>query len=372
MVGGAVRDLLMGQMPKDADMAFSGSAQDFVCAFPQAQQVGKTVHVWLLDGREYMPLYNNCLEDDLRHRDLTINAMALDQNGMLFMHPLALFDMKNSILRPASEQAFYDDPTRIYRLARFAATFKAFTVHITALNQGHAVIQEGKHECIPAERVGRELFKALQAPCPSRFIHTLEKMQGLHPWFTELTFLSQEQRHLWGRCMDEYTMEENAQSYRLTGGYYLALLRWMFLGALWEDKNEKQHTIIFQEHALYHLGQRLSLPLSFSKAAFCMVETFAAARQLQQLPLEAQVRLVYKVHKLGLSELYWQAIDYLCEQLFGQQASKHSTYALALLKILHTIRLPEEWQNKGAQSGQMLFHLQVQAWERFLQENTLY
>ncbi len=371
MVGGAVRDLLMGHIPKDADMAFGGSAQDFMCAFPQAQQVGKSVHVWLLNGREYVPLHNNCLEDDLRHRDLTINAMALDQNGILYTHPMAFFDLKNGILRPASEQAFHHDPTRIYRLARFASTFQDFTVHASALQQGLAVIQEGKHVHIPAERVGREMFKALQAPCPSRFMYTLEKMQGLNPWFAELADLSRGQRYLWGQCMDSYTMGENAETYRLGGNYHLAMLRWMFLGAFYGEGTQEQNISSFQDHALYHLGQRLSLPLAFSKAAFCMAETFVAACQLRQLSLEEQVCLVHKVHKLGLSELYWAALDHLCEQLPHHQSCAHSTYALALLRVLHTVHLPEEWHNKGAKSGKKLLQMQVQAWEIFLQNNAL-
>ena len=122
LVGGAVRDLLLGRRPTDLDFAFDGTMADFLAAHPEAVRVGKSVDVCLWHGRECMPLRGGTLAADFEARDLTINALALDTAGRLHSHPQALEDLRNSLLRPASPTAFADDPTRVFRLARFAAS----------------------------------------------------------------------------------------------------------------------------------------------------------------------------------------------------------------------------------------------------------
>ncbi len=369
MVGGAVRDLLMGRMPKDVDMAFEGCGQDFIDAFPEAQKVGKSVQVWLLHGREYMPLQGNSIAQDLKYRDLTINALALDENGVLFTHPLALFDIKNGLLRPASAHAFFDDATRIYRLARFAAYYPHFHVHAEALEQAQAVTQQALHATLPAERVGREVFKALQSAKPSRFFTTLKAAQALHPWFTELNTLSAPHRTLWEQSMDAYTQSTFANAQQ--SPHQWAMLRWMFLGAFWKkEKEQRSHSL--QEYTLHNLGERLHLPLSFSKAAHVMTQFFAQACTLEKLPAEEQVHLILSVHKAGLSELFWLATDYLGSMLPSKDIyMPQSPHALAVLRVIMAVHLPEQWQNQGVASGQKLFHMQVQALQNALRDQKI-
>ncbi len=326
-------------------MAFSGTEADFVQAHPEAQRVGKSVQVWLWQGREYMPLYKNSLSEDLAQRDLTINAFALDEEGHIFAHPFAFFDVKNGILRPASEQAFFQDPTRLYRLARFAATYPHFTVHKDALKQAQALVQEKKQEALPAERVGRELLKALQAPCPALFFHCLVQCHALHPWFSEMEIcLGQAPQILvkWRQY------GENAQEMYFSA-YELALFRWMFLGALWPAHEGEE------VHPMVHMGQRVCLPLAFAKAAVSMTTYGEKARILQNLPLAEQVHMMLTVHKQGLSKLFWAVIDALCP------ATLPSVYALQALQVLLQVHLPLEWQDRGAASGEKLLELQVQA-----------
>ncbi len=358
IVGGAVRDILMGQKPKDADMAFSGSIEDFLLAYPQAQQVGKSIQVWIVQGREYMPLYNNCIQDDLRNRDLTINAFAMDDDGHIFAHPQAFFDLKNAVLRPASTYAFEQDPSRIYRLARFAANFPLFTVHKEALKQAQAVVQAKKQCTLPAERVGRELFKALQAPCPSRFFQILQATQAFNPWFAELHVHFEqypESMTQWGHFMDSCQHKDFS-------AYELALYRWMLLGGLWSCAS-KSKLYSNEEHPLSALGIRLCLPLAFTKAALCIVELAPHASSLTTLCFEKQASMILAIHKMGLSKLFWAAIDRLC--LEKSSLPPISSHAFKVLKILMQIHLPLEWQNLGAESGEKLRQLQVQALENF-------
>ena len=76
LVGGAVRDLLLGRRPGDLDFAFSGSLESFAASHAGARAVGVSVRVCLWRGREYMPLHENSSERDLAARDLTINALS--------------------------------------------------------------------------------------------------------------------------------------------------------------------------------------------------------------------------------------------------------------------------------------------------------
>lgn len=186
LVGGAVRDLLLGRTPTEFDITFTGKTEDFLRAHPGAYAVGRSVSVYLLHGIEHMPLRGGNIQEDLAARDLTINALALEVNGTLHSHPLALPDLQNRILRPASDHAFLDDPARVFRLARFAAHFADFSVHESVYAQMRDPLLRQALPLLPAERVGRELCKALAAPKPSRFLSVLQQGDLLNPWFAEL------------------------------------------------------------------------------------------------------------------------------------------------------------------------------------------
>ena len=185
LVGGAVRDRLLGRTPREYDFAFDADEATFLQRNPEARKVGKSVSVFLLRGQEFMPL-EGTLEEDMRRRDLTINALAEDRDGNLLGHPDALSDLREGILRPASPTSFRDEPVRVFRLARMACELPSFTVHPEAVAQMRAVAGEGLLGRIPAERVGRELMKALASPKPSRWLSVLAEGNCLSPWFREL------------------------------------------------------------------------------------------------------------------------------------------------------------------------------------------
>ena len=132
-----------------------------------------------------MPLHENSPERDLAARDLTINALALEENGRLHCHPQALRDLRDGILRPASSSAFESDPLRVFRVARFAAALPRFRLADECAAYMRAVPDEALR-AIPAERVGRELLKALAAPKPGRFLKVLDETSCLRVWFPEL------------------------------------------------------------------------------------------------------------------------------------------------------------------------------------------
>lgn len=185
LVGGAVRDLLLGVMPREHDVAFEGGAACFVRQNPGARKVGRDIDVYLLDGVEHLPL-RGTLDEDLAARDFTVNAMALTETGMLHAHPQALADLAARVLRPASPTALADSPVRVFRAARFAARFPEFSVHPETLGQMREVAASGALDSLPAEQVCRETLKALATPCPGRYLKVLHAGGCLLPWFAEL------------------------------------------------------------------------------------------------------------------------------------------------------------------------------------------
>lgn len=186
LVGGAVRDLLLGRSPREHDVAFEGDAACFLRQNPRARKVGRDIAVYLLDGVEYMPL-RGTIDEDLAARDFTINALALTETGVLRAHPQALEDLSMRCLRPASATALADSPVRAFRAARFAAQFPDFHVHPETLVQMRTLGSSGALAALPAEQVCRETMKALAAPCPGRYLRVLHAGQCLAPWFAELS-----------------------------------------------------------------------------------------------------------------------------------------------------------------------------------------
>jgi tRNA nucleotidyltransferase (CCA-adding enzyme) len=187
LVGGAVRDRLLGRPEGDRDYVVVGATLDaFLAAHPKAKTVGRHGKVaYIVDGCEYVLAEN--LDDDLARRDLTVNALALDEKtGEVVGLPGAREDLANRVLRPVSEANFFDDPLRVYRAARFAAVFPEFTVHPETPRIMRAVGAAGRLAGLPAERVGAEVRKACAAAKPGRFLTLLAETDTLSPWLAEL------------------------------------------------------------------------------------------------------------------------------------------------------------------------------------------
>ena len=269
LVGGAVRDLVLGRAPVELDFAFSGDMADFLTAHSDARPVGKSVRVCLWRGRECMPLRGGSLEADLLARDLTVNAMALDCRGLLRFHPQALADLRARRLRPASPTAMADDPARIFRLARFAALWPDWQVDDAAYRQMHA-LPSATLAAIPAERVCRELRKSLAAPAPARFFEILTKGNALVPWFTELE-AARDIPAGPARWHKNSVLGHTLRIMNLTAGD--ALAAWM---ALCHDLGKVSTDPVLLPHHYGHerrgvapalaLAERLRLPVLFRKA----------------------------------------------------------------------------------------------------------
>jgi tRNA nucleotidyltransferase (CCA-adding enzyme) len=186
LAGGAVRDLLLGRPLHDRDyLVMESTREEFRQAFPGAREVGRAFPVFLVNGLEFSFPRADSLDDELKSRDLTVNAQLLDEDGELICHPQGFDDLAARVLRPASAHSLADDPLRVLRAARFAAQLPDFGAHAELIRAMRETGASGRLETISADRVTPELRKALESPRPGNFLRLLAEANCLMPWFPE-------------------------------------------------------------------------------------------------------------------------------------------------------------------------------------------
>jgi tRNA nucleotidyltransferase/poly(A) polymerase len=198
-VGGAVRDTLIGDQEVDRDYLVVGARpEDLLQA--GFKPVGKDFPVFLhpdskneyalarterKTGAGYRGFEIHAdpsvrLEDDLCRRDLSINAMAVDEQGRLHDPYGGLEDLQRKKLRHISS-AFREDPVRLLRLARFLSRWPEFQVSTDTLALCEAMRDDGELQALVAERVWQELYKGLDEKAPGRMIGFLRTLGLLEP-----------------------------------------------------------------------------------------------------------------------------------------------------------------------------------------------
>lgn len=199
LVGGAVRDKLLGREATDRDWVVVGAHPADMSSLGY-KPVGKDFPVFLHPdtGEEYALARTErkqghgyhgfvfhtgpevTLEADLERRDLTINAMAEDEQGLVFDPFGGRTDLEARLLRHVSP-AFAEDPLRILRVARFAARYAplGFTVATDTMALMRRMVDAGEADHLVAERVWTETRKALAEPRPSVFVRVLRDCGAL-------------------------------------------------------------------------------------------------------------------------------------------------------------------------------------------------
>jgi len=186
LAGGAVRDLLLGRPITDRDYLVTNTTrQEFMQAFPYAEEVGRAFPIFLINKLEFSFPRGITIDEELKSRDLTVNALLLDEDGCLLCHPQSMEDLHARVLRPASTQSFIDDPLRVFRAARFWAKFPDFTPHRSLIETMHTVADLGLLETIAPDRIGQETVKALNTQSPGNYLRLLAKGGCLAPWFAD-------------------------------------------------------------------------------------------------------------------------------------------------------------------------------------------
>ncbi|MBO1111508.1 CCA tRNA nucleotidyltransferase [Bordetella petrii] len=197
IVGGAVRDALLGLPAGDRDWVVVGATPedmarrgfipvggDFpVFLHPRTKEEYALARTERKSGRGYkgFTFYTGAdvtLEQDLQRRDLTVNAIARTPQGQL-LDPLdGSADIRARVLRHVGE-AFAEDPVRILRLGRFAARFSDFTVAPETLALCRRMVDAGEADALVPERVWKELSRGLMAATPSRMLDVLRQSGAL-------------------------------------------------------------------------------------------------------------------------------------------------------------------------------------------------
>jgi tRNA nucleotidyltransferase (CCA-adding enzyme) len=197
LVGGAVRDALLGRPGSDRDWVVVGAhPQELLDAgylpvgrdFPVfLHPTTKEEHALARTERKIGPGYRGfetradpgvTLEDDLLRRDLTINAIAQDEAGALIDPHGGRRDLALKLLRHVSP-AFAEDPVRVLRLARFAARFDTFSVAAETLALMRSMVEAGEVDALVPERVWQELARGLMQARPSRMFEVLRACGAL-------------------------------------------------------------------------------------------------------------------------------------------------------------------------------------------------
>ncbi|MDE2414085.1 MAG: multifunctional CCA addition/repair protein [Comamonadaceae bacterium] len=213
MVGGAVRDRLLGRPVNDHDWVVVGArpedmlargfvpvGRDFpVFLHPETHEEYALARTERKSGRGYRGFVvqtspDVTLEEDLSRRDLTINAIASSADslgaGAIFDPYGGARDLEHRVLRHVTD-AFREDPVRILRVARFAARFADFAVAPETLQLMREMVQAGEADHLVAERVWQELSRGLMEDQPTRMFDVLRDCGALTVVLPELD-------RLWG------------------------------------------------------------------------------------------------------------------------------------------------------------------------------
>ncbi|MDH3562201.1 MAG: multifunctional CCA addition/repair protein [Gammaproteobacteria bacterium] len=209
LVGGAVRDKLLGLPVQDRDYVVVGATPDEMIAngfkpvgadfpvflHPETKEEYALARTERKSGHGYkgFKVYaapDVTLEDDLRRRDLTINAMAEDESGNLIDPFKGEEDLRNGVLRHVSS-AFSEDPVRILRVARLAARYGRWGFHVAHSTNKlmREMVDSGEVDHLVPERVWQELDRALSEDKPSHFFEVLRGCGALARLFPEIDAL---------------------------------------------------------------------------------------------------------------------------------------------------------------------------------------
>ncbi|SEI57001.1 tRNA nucleotidyltransferase (CCA-adding enzyme) [Allopseudospirillum japonicum] len=383
LVGGAVRDQLLGLAVQERDWVVVGGTPEALIA-QGYQAVGRDFPVFLhpktkeeyalarterKQGHGYhgFTCYaapDVSLEQDLQRRDLTINAMALSDTGKLIDPYQGYADLQAGILRHVSE-AFIEDPLRVLRVARFAARYAhlGFTIAPETLALMRALVAQGELAHLAQERVWKETCKALLSPSPEVYFQVLAQVDAQALYWPELDLTA----------LQRYTdflhvLPTQAQAYGRDQAQHLAAL-WAGLGLCmpepaWQQVQERlkvpKHIRQFALHSQWFYTYTLqtfadlTLPKTALKAhagadwAFaCLNHVDAWRKPLRFQQYLAWMRVLWADHPQILDQLqnsYQQAQAIQVKQLQAlgyQGAALGNALQQARLKCIQALWLAQ-------------------------------
>ena len=304
LVGGAIRNALLGLPAQDRDWVVVGATPEDMIA-NGFTPVGKDFPVFLhpetkeeyalarterkthkgYTGFQFYAAPDVTLEQDLKRRDLTINAIAQDQQGKLIDPFNGQADLNAQCLRHVSS-AFTEDPVRILRIARFAATLTGFTVHPETNQLMNDMVKNGEVDALMAERVCKEFLRAIAEPSPQRFFSVLADCGALPVLLPEFTL-----SHLGFQAL-----QRAASKHQTTAIRFACLCHGL------------------QKTGIQSLCERIRIPKSLKTLAILAQEHQPSLANLPQLTPEAVLSLIKQLDALRRPERYqdFVAVAQIC------------------------------------------------------------
>ena len=364
-VGGAVRDRLLGLPVQDRDFVVVGATPEDMTRLG-FRPVGKDFPVFLHpDTQEEYALARTerktargykgfavraapdvSLEDDLRRRDLTINALAEDGQGQIVDPHGGQADLAAKVLRHVSE-AFVEDPVRILRVARFAARFPDFSLAPETLALMRRMVAEGEVDALVPERTWQELARGLMEGHPSRMIGVLRDCGALARILPELD-------RLFGIPQDPAVHPEvdtgahvlRAIDQSAVAGHELPV-RWAALlhdlgkgltpQARWPDHPGHGPLGVAPVDAI---GQRLRVPRECTELARGVAEWHGPIHQARQLAPEELLELLERTDALRRPARFGQMLQACAADFHGRPGHENQPFPQAdfLLHALEVVR----------------------------------
>lgn len=354
IVGGAIRDKLLGRENNDEDYCVTGITKDeFVKLFPDARYQGKAFGVFALEGKEFAMARkeekkenghkgfiietdkNIKIEEDLKRRDITINAIAKNVLTGEIIDPYnGIKDIKGKKIRAVSD-AFCEDPLRVYRVARFSAEL-GFEVEENTIKMMYTLKDE--LTTLSAERVFEEFRKAINTNKPSIFFEVLKKAKVLDVHFKEIfDLIGAEQPIIYHPEGDSYnhTMLALDNSARITKDEKIRFACLVHdLGKGRTPKEMYPHHHGHEERGiepLRELARRIKIPTVWKEYGMTSIKEHMRGGIFNKMTIPKKVSFLEKIDKskLGLDGL--QKVVYSDRARHGEKNIEKEEYNFANL-----------------------------------------
>lgn len=381
LVGGAVRDQLLGLPVKERDWVVIGGTPEELLK-QGYQQVGRDFPVFLhpktheeyalarTERKRSSGYYGFAcdfnpqvsLEEDLARRDLTINAMAMDENGVLIDPYHGEDALHEKILRHVSP-AFVEDPVRVLRIARFAARFHhlGFTVSNETRCLMSEMVQKGEVSHLVPERVWQEFHRSLTEANPEQFIMVLRSCGALRVVIPELDCLfgipnNSAKFQLIDSGMQAIdALKKTAALLESPALRFAALMHCLGNSctpmAIWPDHQPSLEDI---HRRIESLCSRLRIPKDFSQLARMTAQFYRTIHQLPQLDAEAIVTTLEQCDAFRRPAVFEQCL-LVCDAIAvcpsQQQAKNWQIIGENCGKISAQFLIAQGFQGKDIKNG---------------------
>ncbi len=398
LVGGALRDKLMGLKEMDKDYCITGlSKQKFQSLFPNAKIQGKDFPVFILNNQEFALarkekklgvghkdfefLANETItiEEELARRDVTINSIAEDVLTKQVIDPFeGRKDIKNKILRQTTN-AFKEDPLRAYRIARFAAVL-GFTVEENTITSMYELKDELL--ALSKERVFTEFKKALVSNSPSVFFDVLRRADILGVHFLEIAqLIGKEQPLKYHPEGDSYnhTMIVVDNSTKLTNNLEIRFSCLVHdLGKGTTPNEILPHHYGHEERGIEQvtaLARRIGIPKSWEKCGRTAAKWHMKAGIFNKMTAKKKVEFIENVDKtiLGLEGIKIVAV---CDKARGKEGLQEQLQQMDFDKLgkkcLEQINggyITNKYPNKKGNEIAQCLHEERVKWMKLIDKN---